>query len=130
MTTKKEFREWLGWTPQLFKVWGQIEAQGNPDKDEYENVGEPVTVGTFDTIQEAERFLSTFSTDGFDSEGKVSAADLLDMLKRLTEYCNECENALEHEGVWGRKAPVREVSDYPPGPLVIEARVLIAKAAV
>lgn len=127
MTTKKEFREWLGWTPQLFKVWGQIEAQGKPDEDEYENVGEPVSLGTFATLPEAEQFLDARSADGFDAYGNVSAADLLDMLKRLLEYCERCEYAMENEGIWGSR-DFPDVPDTPPGPLVIEARALIAKA--
>lgn len=64
----------LDFEPEDFKVWGQIEAQGDPDKDQFENLGEPVGLGTFATYDEANAFLSRLSADGYDADGKAVAS--------------------------------------------------------
>ncbi len=56
-----------------YKIWAKIEEL-NLETEEYRDLGEPVPIGEFDTVEEAEAFLKGISWDG-EGAGAVEDAE-------------------------------------------------------
>lgn len=94
----------LDFEPDAFKVWGEIEAQADPDQ--YKTVGEPVPLATFDTYDEANAFLAAQSLDGQGASDEARQLDPRGLLVELADWLADHADGAPDAPAWRKQAGV------------------------